>query len=140
MNRILATTALTLGTMGLIVAPAQADPPGGEGLQTSVCDNGQTYVFAVRDVGNSDHARAFGHVPVHDPAGNAVLLPISGHGTVTISGADGSFSFPYDFDNGNAAADASGRLTTCSSTFDLSFPDGQVHVEGTDVLLVSGRR
>lgn len=139
MNRLLAVAAATVAVSAAAALPAHADPKAEGGLQTSVCDNGETYVFTVRETGNTDRSQAFWHAPVHDPASNAVLVPVSGHGTVTISGEGESFSFPYDFDNPNRAADASGRLTTCQSTFDMEFPDGSVHVEGTDVVLVSGR-
>jgi hypothetical protein len=132
--RILVPASLALAATGL-VAPSYADPAADTGLQTMVCDNGETYVFSLRERGSE---QAFGHAPIHDPASNAVLSPISGAGTVTIDDGETTESFPYSF--GRPRSEKSGHVTTCSSTYDAFFGPVHVHVEGVDVVHVSGPR
>jgi len=127
------TTATTFAAV-----PAHADPPADSGVQTSGCDNGQTYVYSLREVGNPDRSRAFGHVPVHDPASNAVLTLVSGSAIVTIDDGQTVETFPVEY--GRPRAGSSGHLTTCASTYDVVHGPVHVHVESTDVFLVSGRR
>ena len=127
--RTLVPASLLLGAAGL-VAPSYADPAAETGLQTSVCDNGETYVFSLREVGG-ERSQSFWHTPIHDPASNAVLTPISGSGTVTIDDGESVESFPYSF--GRYRSDKSGHVTTCSSTYDVFNTPVHVHVEGVDV-------
>jgi hypothetical protein len=121
-----------------LVPPSYADPVADTGSQTSICDNGETYVFSLRDVGNGDLAKAFEHTPIHDPASNTVLTPISSSGTVTIDDGESTQSFPYSF--GGPRSEKSGHVTTCASTFDVWYGPVHVHVDSVDVVLVSGRR
>lgn len=133
--RALVPGSVVLAALAAPVAPASADPAASVGLQTSVCDNGQTYVFSLRDRGAE---QAFGHAPIHDPASNAVLIPISGSGNVTISDGETVESFPFSY--GRPRSQSSGHVTTCQSTYDQFNGPVHVHVESVDVLLVSGAR
>lgn len=133
--RSVASSAIVVAAMG-VASPAFADPAAGIGLQTSVCDNGETYVFSLRSVG-SERSQAFSHAPVHDPASNTVLSPVAGSGTVTIDDGDTVDSFEFSY--GRLRSERSGHLTTCTSTYDVQMGPVHVHVESVDVILVSGR-
>lgn len=139
-RRTVSAAALAAASATALAAPSQADPSDGDGWQTTVCDNGSTYSFAVRAPGNTDKAQFFQHFAFHDSATNAVLSLVSGDAVVTLTSADGtSISFPDTYTNAPRPG-AAGRTTTCRSTYDATFPDGgSVHVESTDVVFISGR-
>jgi hypothetical protein len=139
-HRTATAVVLVAGVTAFAAAPSYADPRNGDGWQTSVCANGSTYTFAVRAQGNTDRSQSFYHHAIHDSSTNTVLQPISGSGTVRLTFSDGStVSFPTSYENA-ARPGAAGRTTTCRSVFDDATPDGgSVHVESTDVVVVSGR-
>jgi len=137
-TRSAAAAALALAGTVAVGAPALADPGADGGVQTMVCDNGATYVAHLKGYGRGEKSASFEHGPLHDPLSNAVLTPISGSGMVTITEDGESFSFPYEF--ANPRVGDAGRVTSCQSTYDVSFGTSSVHVEGVDVVLVSGAR
>lgn len=143
MHRTIATgSAATLLTgLGLVLGPhgvAAADPkPVDDGIQTSVCDNGETYVFPVISH-SADQASSFEHAAVLVPGSNVVLHGISFSGTVSFE-VDGVVVDSVPVETSTRRTPNPARTTTCATTYQVTEGPGEVvRVVGTDVFQVSG--
>lgn len=142
MNRKLAAVSVVslAAVCAAIAGPAYADPQPADGsFQTSVCDNGETYVFPLRTHG-ADGAQADFHTAQHVPGSNTVLTQVSTDSYVSFL-VNGTVVDGFAVQQSSARKVSSGKVTTCHSTYDAHLEGGvQVHVEGTDVFVVSGQK
>ena len=142
MKLSLITTAPALAVLVITaasIAPAAADPkPVDDGIQVSVCSNGQTYTFPVVTHA-ADQSVAFHHAPQLVPNSNVVLQPVSFTGTVSFV-VDGAVAGPFPTGGSVTRKPNPKRTVTCTTTYRTTLADGTVVlVEGTDVFEVGGR-
>lgn len=121
------------------LAPAHADPkPVDDGIQVSVCDNGQTYTFPVVSH-SADQSVSFHHAPQLVPDSNVILQPVSFTGTVSFV-VDGVVVDSFSTGGSVTRKPNPKRTITCATTYRTTLDDGTiVLVEGTDVFEVAGR-
>lgn len=132
-----AAAALVISAGSL--APAQADPkPVDDGIQVSVCDNGQTYTFPVVSH-SADPSVSFHHAPQHVPGSNVILQPVSFTGTVSFE-VDGVVVASFPTGGSVTRKPNPKRTITCKTTYSTTLDDGTiVLVDGTDVFEIAGR-